>query len=941
MRIICLHIDGFGRFANRTFGPFERPVTVFHGLNEAGKSTLLEFIRRVFFGFPDGRSSSNLYPPLAGGHLGGNVTIVSDVGTTVTVHRVPGARGGPVRLTAASGGPLPSGELQPLLGHDSGDVFHNVFTFTLDELHSDALLKDDSVNAQIFAAGMGATKLPGALGTLKGDKRNLFLKRGSNHEIFRATEKLKKIESQLTQVENNAAEYARLTSQLKEDQEELSGLNRRRQKYQSQLDLQRQLESAWDGWNDLLEAERQLAELPVIDAFPVKGVSRMETLEKQIETAQNEYDSADEELEKAQAKADEMVEHEAILKHSSDIRELGEGRTSFRNSLRDLPKRKGDLIRLQNKRAKTLNDLGTDWDETRLEAFDLSISVRQEISQYRDRLRKADETFNRSEFKRDQAEEDLEHCVETEKKARQEFQSAANPGGRRNVGKVLAALGVSGGIALVVAGAILGGDALPIGVVAGVLLVCVAAYLFAVGQSSTGKSAAYASLSRDLAKAIESTKLSKTRLGLSKEDVRKTGTRLEGVRGEWRQWLAERGLREEFSPDNIEVLCRLVDLARTHHDEVVEMKRRVDTIQKDIDKYVAIAAPLASGFGVPFDRNDSNSAAAAAGGLIELHGKVEREVSARTAARADLKKTQHRLEHRASNLRRAKGERKDLLQSGGASDVENFRERAKIVGRRTESEERRAGALGRLQRLSGPGEPLATLKRQLGDTDFQAIRGTQRLINDEIEKANTRTSELSKKQGSNQTKLNGLVGEEESSKLRAERHRLLEEIRGHAREWAVRTVAENLLKEAQGKFERERQPDVVRHAESFFKGITDGRYQTIFSPLDKPEIWVTDSANVSKQPSQLSSGTLGQLFLSLRFGLIRELGRRSERLPVILDEALVNFDPERGLRAARAFVELSQTNQVLVFTCHPTIVELFRSAAAQSGAQEPEVVQIG
>ena len=54
MRITGLHIDGFGRFTDRSFGPLERPVAVFYGPNEAGKTTLLEFIRRVLFGFPDG-----------------------------------------------------------------------------------------------------------------------------------------------------------------------------------------------------------------------------------------------------------------------------------------------------------------------------------------------------------------------------------------------------------------------------------------------------------------------------------------------------------------------------------------------------------------------------------------------------------------------------------------------------------------------------------------------------------------------------------------------------------------------------------------------------------------------------------------------------------------------------------------------------------------------
>ena len=84
MRIRRLHIDGFGRFADRRLGPFERPVTVFLGPNEAGKSTLLEFVRRVLFGFRAARgrapSGYNDYPPLAGGQHGGGVTIVSDAG---------------------------------------------------------------------------------------------------------------------------------------------------------------------------------------------------------------------------------------------------------------------------------------------------------------------------------------------------------------------------------------------------------------------------------------------------------------------------------------------------------------------------------------------------------------------------------------------------------------------------------------------------------------------------------------------------------------------------------------------------------------------------------------------------------------------------------------------------------------------------------------------
>jgi uncharacterized protein YhaN len=75
----------------------------------------------------------------------------------------------------------------------------------------------------------------------------------------------------------------------------------------------------------------------------------------------------------------------------------------------------------------------------------------------------------------------------------------------------------------------------------------------------------------------------------------------------------------------------------------------------------------------------------------------------------------------------------------------------------------------------------------------------------------------------------------------------------------------------------------------------------------------------------LSRGTREQLYLALRFGLIREFGQHTERLPVVIDEILVNFDPERARRAVEAFAELAQTNQLLVFTCHPATVDMFNS----------------
>ena len=925
MRIRRLHIEGFGRFADRRLGPFEWPVTVFLGPNEAGKSTLLEFVRRVFFGFPDGRSSSNPYPPLAGGQHGGSVTIVSEAGETVTVQRYQGARGGPVGLTAASGEPLSDVELSRLLGRHSREVFQNVFTFTLEELHDENLLKDDRVNAQIYSVGMGATKLPTALKALGSAKRELFLKGGEKHKIRKAADELKEIDSRLAKVAKNAEEYSRLTFQLKGTEAELERLKRLRRKHQSNLDAQNRLENAWDDWNDLNQAEWRLSELPAIDDFPVNGVGRLETLEKQIRTARQECNDADANVEGAKARAEAPVGHEAILNHSPDIRKLELGSKSFGDAVRDLPKRDTELKGHERSLAATLRDLGADWDEVRLENFDLSLAVREDISQFQQRLLEAGRKLGERKSTLTQHETLLKEGTQAEGRAQRELDAAVKLVSRKNGRRVLPAICLAAGLVLLAVGA-LREHALLIGIGC-FLFVCIAAYLFL--------------LTRELDRAKDLTRQWQSRVQKSRKAVEEAERSLQSIQREWRQWLADRKLRETFLPETVVELRGKVELGRNQLGGLRSHQERIRAIRKDIDKYIELAAPLASDFGVPFDANDLSAVAAAARKLTSLHDEVDGKVKDRKAAKEELNKADRQLKQRTSNLREAEAELEDLLQSAAAADVEDFRSRAEIARRRMDLQKKRDGALAHMSRLSGPGEAFDALKKQLGDTDIQEIRDAKRMVEEEIESADAEIRNRSTDRGSIQTDLKNLIGEKESSKWRVERQRLLERMRGHAREWVIRVIAENLLKEAQRKFEKERQPGVVRHAESFFKDITDGRYRTVFSPLGRSEIQVTDSDGVPRQPFQLSRGTREQLFLSLRFGLIQELGQRSERLPVIVDEALVNFDPERGLRVARAFVELSRTNQVLVFTCHPTIVELFQNAAAQSGVQEPEVIPIG
>ena len=87
---------------------------------------------------------------------------------------------------------------------------------------------------------------------------------------------------------------------------------------------------------------------------------------------------------------------------------------------------------------------------------------------------------------------------------------------------------------------------------------------------------------------------------------------------------------------------------------------------------------------------------------------------------------------------------------------------------------------------------------------------------------------------------------------------------------------------------------------------------------------------ISQAPagSQLSRGTTEQLYLSIRLGLAQELARRGVALPLVMDDVLVHFDPERARGMAEVLGVFAREHQVLFFTCHPATRDLLMQHGA-------------
>lgn len=147
-----------------------------------------------------------------------------------------------------------------------------------------------------------------------------------------------------------------------------------------------------------------------------------------------------------------------------------------------------------------------------------------------------------------------------------------------------------------------------------------------------------------------------------------------------------------------------------------------------------------------------------------------------------------------------------------------------------------------------------------------------------------------------------------------------------ADQYLVTAAAVRLVDRARERFERERQPEVVRSAARVFSAMTGGRYRDLRIPLDDTGITVVASDGTVRPTVELSRGTAEQLYLALRVGLISSLGSMGSSLPVLMDDIIVNFDAERRVGAAAAVAELAAQRQVVYFTCHESTAELLQEA---------------
>jgi len=152
--------------------------------------------------------------------------------------------------------------------------------------------------------------------------------------------------------------------------------------------------------------------------------------------------------------------------------------------------------------------------------------------------------------------------------------------------------------------------------------------------------------------------------------------------------------------------------------------------------------------------------------------------------------------------------------------------------------------------------------------------------------------------------------------LQAKLSALTEEHAKRTEEYAALMLAIDTLRSAGEEINHRVTPQLSARTAEIFSALTDAKYDAILLDKELKAAAKPRGDSIPRDASFLSTGAVDQLYLAVRLAICELALPESKSCPIILDDALVNFDDERCEKALGLLRDMAQGRQMLLFTCH-------------------------
>ncbi|MBM6995345.1 AAA family ATPase [Paenibacillus sp. DXFW5] len=396
MKLERMQVSGFGRL-NGLDVELPGQVTVLYGPNEAGKSTLLGFVRALLFGIPSRALAAERYEPLRGGAHGGALTVLGDDGARWLIERyaqppegrnLPGTRGDRLRITRSDA----NGEVREatqeemqreLLGGMSKAMFKQLFAVSLTELQEVGALQSEELSRYLFHAGIG-----GGAAVLRGEKRlvqdmdKLYRPRGRTQEIAQLLQTVERLEREaeaakalLPRYNDVLEELERLAAQLAEAEAARAARGRETAR------LQKAAASRAD-WLQREAIRAELAALPPVARFPAQGAARWQALQAERERLALERGEWARRREALQAELARHRPDAAVLAQEPALRQLAGRLPGYEARQGEFAELAAEALQLERRLAECLRSINPAWGAEELRAFAGTVGERESVRRF-------------------------------------------------------------------------------------------------------------------------------------------------------------------------------------------------------------------------------------------------------------------------------------------------------------------------------------------------------------------------------------------------------------------------------------------------------------------------------------------------------------------------------------------------------------------------------
>ncbi len=403
--------------------------------------------------------------------------------------------------------------------------------------------------------------------------------------------------------------------------------------------------------------------------------------------------------------------------------------------------------------------------------------------------------------------------------------------------------------------------------------------------------------------------------------VRQVTDALEDARAQWRNGLRRAGLPDSYSPQAVRQLAEgsAQSLRSQRHlqSRVEELDARRQELRDITERIELIAAEV----GLDTEHGDPQMMLRQLTAAVTVQQKI---VERRTQLVREDRQIGREGRAAVRELRKLHRQRRTLVARAGADDVDELRDMVARHVKRTELADQLDRVTAQIDAAIGDHCDWDTIEETLTQYTGEQLENRRDQLAKQLSQTQTRLATLYEKRGELTQKMKSLAEDQDWAQAKMELSGVELQLKEAIERWRALAATKRALWRVCELYETERQPETLKVASTYLVKLTEGHYTRVWTPLGENALRVETGDGKSLPLEVLSRGTREAVFISLRLALVADFARRGAILPLVLDDVLVNFDRCRARAAARVLQDFARNgHQVLLFTCHEHIVELF------------------